>query len=61
MSTENENLFEGLEIMSPEELNSAVANKEESENEIIIKQSNEILLPLIKDNFDKLKNNIYIN
>ena len=35
MSTENENLFEGLEIMSPEELNSAVASKEESENEII--------------------------
>lgn len=32
MNTENENLFEGLEIMSPEELNSAVANNEESED-----------------------------
>lgn len=32
MNTENENLFEGLEIMSPEELNSAVADKEESED-----------------------------
>ena len=33
----------------------------ESEYEIITKQSNEILIPLIRDNFDKLKNNIYIN
>ena len=35
MNTENENLFEGLEIMSPEELNSAVADKEESEDKAL--------------------------
>jgi GT2 family glycosyltransferase len=31
----------------------------DTENKIITKQYNEILLPFIKENFDKLKNNIY--
>ena len=31
----------------------------DTENKLITKQYNEILLPFIKENFDKLKNNIY--
>ena len=31
----------------------------DTENKVITKQYNEILLPFIKENFDKLKNNIY--
>ena len=31
----------------------------DTENKIITKQYNEILIPLIKENFDKLKNNIF--
>jgi hypothetical protein len=33
----------------------------DSENKTITEQYNEILIPFINKNFDKLKNNIYIN
>lgn len=51
MSTENEELFEGLQIMTPSELNSAVAesNKEETgEEDIEVTDPQEIITPVEK-------------
>jgi hypothetical protein len=51
MSTENEELFEGLQIMTPSELNSAVAesNKEETgEEEIEVDTPQEVITPVEK-------------
>jgi hypothetical protein len=51
MSTENEELFEGLQIMTPSELNSAVAesNKEETgEEEIEVDNLQEVITPVEK-------------
>jgi hypothetical protein len=51
MSTENEELFEGLQIMTPSELNSAVAesNKEETgEEEIEVDEPQEVITPVEK-------------
>lgn len=51
MSTENEELFEGLQIMTPSELNSAVAesNKEETgEEEIEVENLQEVITPVEK-------------
>jgi hypothetical protein len=51
MSTENEELFEGLQIMTPSELNSAVAesNKEETgEEEIEVDNIQEVITPVEK-------------
>ena len=52
MSTENEELFEGLQIMSPEELNTAVA-AEDSPETIVTKGSNEFeFKPVVSESGD---------
>jgi hypothetical protein len=52
MSTENEDLFEGLQIMTPSELNSAVKenNSEEQEEneEVVITSTEEVIKPVEK-------------
>jgi len=52
MSTENEDLFEGLQIMTPSELNSAVKennSEEQKENEeVVITSTEEVIKPVEK-------------